>query len=178
MGEDGSVIDPRPPAEPTGELAPEAAAFVERLASDLMEAGMQRMGSRVFACLMVSEEDALTAAELAQRLQVSPAAVSGAVRYLAQVHLLSRERQPGSRRERYRLYQNTLYESLVNRDAVLKRWAQTLEAGMDVVPDGSAAHHRLAEMGEFLVFLESEMMGMLDRWRAHQAATAEERRAR
>ncbi len=172
------MIDPRPSPEPADELTPEAAAFVERLASDLVEAGMQRMGARLFACLMVSEEEALTAAELAQRLQVSPAAISGAVRYLAQVHLLSRERQPGSRRERYRLYQNTLFESLVNRDAVLKRWAQTLEAGMDVVPEGSVAHRRLAEMGEFLVFLESEMMSMLDRWRAHQAAIAAGRRER
>ncbi|MEO3751525.1 MarR family transcriptional regulator [Streptomyces sp. B6B3] len=172
------MIDPRPSAEPAGELGPEVATFMERLASDLVEAGMQRMGARAFACLMVSEEDALTAAELARRLQVSPAAVSGAVRYLAQVHLLSRERQPGSRRERYRLYQNAWYESLMSRDVMLKRWSQTLQAGLGVVPEGSAAHHRLAEMEEFIEFLDGELAGLLDRWRAHQAATSEERRAR
>lgn len=63
--------------------------FVERFAADLTEAGMQRMASRVFACLLASEEGALTSAELSERLQASPAAISGAVRYLAQVNMIS-----------------------------------------------------------------------------------------
>ena len=46
---------------------------------------MQRMPARVFAALLASDDGALTSAELGEQLQVSPAAVSGAVRYLAQV---------------------------------------------------------------------------------------------
>src|SRR5690606_26239492 len=97
-------------SRPGQEYGPETAAFVERFASDMTEAGMQRMAARVFACLMTAPGAVLSAAELAERLRVSPAAVSGAVRYLSQIHLVSRERQPGSRRELYRLHPDVWYE--------------------------------------------------------------------
>jgi DNA-binding transcriptional regulator GbsR (MarR family) len=163
------VIDQQSSPEPQGPLSPEAADFMERFASDLVEAGMQRMAARVFACLMISEENALTSVELAQRLRVSPAAISGAVRYLARVHMLSRERQPGSRRERYRLHTNTWYEALATRDVILKRWIQTMREGMATTPPESAAWHRLAETAEFMEFMGQELNGMLERWRQHQA---------
>lgn len=97
---------PKPSTEPSPQPSTElehydatASTFVERFAADMTEAGMQRMGARVFACLLASDDGALTSARLAERLRISPAAVSGAVRYLAQVRLVSREREPGSRRE-------------------------------------------------------------------------------
>lgn len=96
--------------------------FVESFAAQLVEAGMQRMPARVFAALLSSDEGTMTSAELAGQLRISPAAVSGAVRYLAQQHMVSREREPGSRRERYRVHSNQWYEALTNREAVLKRW--------------------------------------------------------
>lgn len=43
-------------------------------------------------------------AELATLLKVSPAAISGTVRYLSQVNLLSRESELGSRRDLYRVH--------------------------------------------------------------------------
>ena len=60
--------------------------------------------------LMAADERALTAAELAERLGVSPAAISGAVRYLTQIGMLHREPSPGSRRDRYRLPDDPWYE--------------------------------------------------------------------
>jgi hypothetical protein len=75
-------------------------ALAEELAGLLIDAGMQRMASRVYAHLFMDDEGVRTAAELAERLRVSPGAISGAVGYLSQVYLLTRERQPGSRRER------------------------------------------------------------------------------
>ncbi|MDT0345018.1 MarR family transcriptional regulator [Streptomyces sp. DSM 44938] len=142
------------------------AAFVERFAADMTEAGMQRMAARVFACLLVSQEETLSSAELAERLQISPAAISGAVRYLAQVHLVSRERQPGSRRERYRLHHDLWYEAMANRDTILSRWTTTMRSGVEVVGDGSPAGRRMSEAAEFLEFLQREMNDILDRWRA------------
>ncbi len=61
---------------------------------------MQRMPARVFATLLTSETASLTSAELAARLRVSRAAVSGAVRYLTQVSMVTRERDPGTRCDR------------------------------------------------------------------------------
>ena len=84
------------------ERDPEAVRqFVEHFASALTDAGLQRMHARVFAALHGTDSGRLTAAEIAESLQVSPAAVSGAVRYLTQFNLIRREREPGSRRDTY-----------------------------------------------------------------------------
>ncbi|MDK1473059.1 MarR family transcriptional regulator [Streptomyces sp. 549] len=140
-------------------------AFVERFAADLVEAGMQRMPSRVFACLLVSEDGALSSAELGARLRISPAAVSGAVRYLAQVHLISRERQPGSRRERYRVHADAWYEAMTQRDAVLGRWVNTFQLGVDALGPQTRAGRRVAETAEFFTFMQDELAGIMRRWR-------------
>ncbi|GAB3688059.1 GbsR/MarR family transcriptional regulator [Streptomyces sparsus] len=140
-------------------------AFVERFAADLVEAGMQRMVSRVYACLLASEEGALSSAELSRRLRVSPAAVSGAVRYLAQVHMVTRERLPGSRRERYRVHADIWYEAIANRDAVISRWMTTFRLGVEALGPQTAAGRRIAETAEFFAFLQEELAGIMVRWR-------------
>ncbi|MDT0445088.1 GbsR/MarR family transcriptional regulator [Streptomyces johnsoniae] len=145
------------------------AAVVERFAADLTQAGMQRMASRVFACLLISHEPTLSSAALARRLQISPAAISGAVRYLAQVHLISREREPGSRRERYRLHHDIWYEAIADRDTVLARWIATMRAGIEVVGEHSPAGERLTDTAEFLEFLASEFDAILTRWKERGA---------
>ncbi|WP_199548305.1 GbsR/MarR family transcriptional regulator [Streptomyces sp. N35] len=142
--------------------------FVETFAAQLAEAGMQRMPARVFGALLSSESGAMSSAELSEQLKVSPAAISGAVRYLSQVHMVSREREPGSRRERYRVHASSWYEALTNRDQVLKRWEGTLREGVDSVGADTPAGRRMAETLEFFEFLERELAGLLARWRAHR----------
>ncbi|MCX4916001.1 GbsR/MarR family transcriptional regulator [Streptomyces sp. NPDC060011] len=157
-------------AEPSrADRDPEAVSqFVEGFAAQLVEAGMQRMPARVFAALLASDAGAMTSAELGEQLQVSPAAVSGAVRYLAQQHMVSREREPGSRRERYRVHSNQWYEALTNRDAVLKRWEQALRSGVDSLGPASPAGRRLSETLAFFEFVDGEIAAMMERWRAHR----------
>src|SRR5262245_14973177 len=75
--------------------------FGGKFALLLTEAGLARMPSRVFGALLVTEDGKLTAGEIADALRVSPAAVSGAVRYLLQVGLIARGRLPGERRDHY-----------------------------------------------------------------------------
>lgn len=148
---------------------PEAISrFVEHFAAQLVEAGMPRMPSRVFAALLASDAGALTSAELGEQLQISPAAVSGAVRYLAQVHMVSREREPGSRRERYRVHGDQWYEALTNREAVLKRWEDALRDGVDSLGADTPAGRRLAETLAFFEYLEGELAALMERWRAHR----------
>ena len=68
---------------------------------------MARMPARVFAAILTADDGRCTAAELAGTLGVSPAAVSGAVRYLMQLGLVRRERDPGERRDHYRISSDT-----------------------------------------------------------------------
>ncbi|NMO38315.1 MarR family transcriptional regulator [Streptomyces sp. GMY01] len=139
--------------------------FVEGFAAQLVEAGMQRMPARVFAALLSSDSGSLTSAELGEQLQVSPAAVSGAVRYLAQQHMVSREREPGSRRERYRVHSDQWYEALTNRDAVIKRWERALRDGVEGLGADTPAGRRLAETLAFFEFIDGELASMMERWR-------------
>ncbi|MDR3082743.1 MAG: MarR family transcriptional regulator [Streptomyces sp.] len=146
-------------------------AFVEGFAAQLVEAGMQRMPARVFVALLASDSGAMTSAELGELLQVSPAAVSGAVRYLAQQHMVSREREPGSRRERYRVQSNQWYEVLTNREAVIKRWERALREGVDGLGAETPAGRRLSETLAFFEFIEGEFAAVVERWRAHRDKT-------
>lgn len=90
--------------------------FVESFASALVEAGVPHMPALVFVTLLATDSGGLTAEELATQLQVSRAAISGAVKYLDQVGLTSRERQPGSRRYRYVLRDPTWYTVVARRE--------------------------------------------------------------
>lgn len=157
-------------AEPSGTARdPEAVSrFVEHFAAQLVEAGMQRMPARVFGALLASDAGVLTSAQLGEQLQISPAAVSGAVRYLAQVHMVSREREPGSRRERYRVHGDQWYEALTNREAVIKRWEDALREGVTSLGADTPAGRRLAETLAFFEFVEKEVEAMMERWRVHR----------
>ncbi|MFD4559593.1 GbsR/MarR family transcriptional regulator [Streptomyces sp. NPDC058469] len=145
--------------------------FVESFAAQLVEAGMQRMPARIFAALLSSDEGAMTSVELGEQLRISPAAVSGGVRYLAQQHMVSREREPGSRRERYRVQGNQWYEALTNREAVLKRWEAALSEGVTSLGAETPAGRRMAETLAFFEFVDGEIAAMMERWRVYREET-------
>jgi DNA-binding transcriptional regulator GbsR (MarR family) len=142
--------------------------FVEDFASTLYASGVPRMPARVFSCLLISETGRLTAAELAECLQVSAAAVSGAVQYLGTVHLVRRVREPGSRRDVYVVEHDVWYQATVSQDALLKRWIDQLAAGLDLVGANSAAGARLSESQDFFIFLLEEMEHLRTRWAERQ----------
>lgn len=145
------------------------AEFIERFASVLTESGFPRMPARVFASLLATDSGRLTAAQLADLLHVSPAAISGAVSYLVQVNLASREAEPGSRREHYRVHSETWYEAIANKDQVLDRCERSLREGIEVVGRETAAGARIAETLAFFEFIQTELPAMLERWRARKA---------
>src|SRR3954453_23557084 len=113
------------------------ANFVERFADLLVEAGMPRMPSRIFVRLLVTDSGELSAAELSQALQISPAAVSGAIRYLSQVDLVKRAGPPGRRRDVYRVGHDAWHEALGRRDQMLLRWADNLRDGARMLGEDS-----------------------------------------
>ena len=143
--------------------------FIERLASVLTEAGFPRMPARVFAGLLASDPGRLNAAELAELLQVSPAAVSGSVRYLSQVGLVSRESEPGSRRVGYRVPDDVWDQVLRLRDQVLGRLIATMREGVEVLDAGSAAGRRLTDSIRYLEFVGTELAHLVELWRNPRA---------
>lgn len=138
--------------------------FIERFAAILVEAGFPRMAARVFVALLSSESSRLTAAQLAERLQASPAAISGAVRFLVQVDLASRERDPGSRRDYYVVDGDVWYQVIERRMLSMTRWGDHLAAGIAAVGKDTEPGGRLSDMMAFFDFMQEEMPGMMRRW--------------
>ncbi|MFX4292490.1 GbsR/MarR family transcriptional regulator [Streptomyces bohaiensis] len=160
----------------SGEEGVDAAArsaVVEAFATPLIEGGMQRMAARVFACLFAEDSATLSAGELAERLVVSPAAVSGAITYLTQTNMITRDRQPGSRRESYRLHHAVLFEIMTTRDRVFADWTATMREGATVLGTGTPAGRRMHRSAEFMEYMRAEIAASMERWRS--GATEEAR---
>ncbi|MEY9843630.1 GbsR/MarR family transcriptional regulator [Streptacidiphilus sp. MAP5-3] len=138
--------------------------YIERFANVLTDTGFPRMPARVFVALLTSDTGRLTAAELASLLQISPAAVSGAVRYLSTVHLVGRERDPGSRRDRYRVFDDVWRDALLQRDSMLSRWETSLTEGIHMLGPDSPAASRLGESLHFFSFVRRELPLLLERY--------------
>ena len=141
-----------------------AARFAERFAAVLTEAGVPRMPARVFATLLATDSGSLTAAELADLLKASPAAVSGGVRYLTGVGMVRREAEPGSRRHHYRVPDNVWDEVIRLRDRLLVRWTAVLREGIDLLGAQTPAGSRLAESARYFEFVSAELPRVLARW--------------
>ena len=143
--------------------------YIERFATVLVAAGFPPMPARVFVALLITDSGRLTAAELAEALRISPAAVSGAVRYLVQLGLVHKERVPGSRRDYYRMPGNMWDDMLRMRDQVMSRWTALVREGIDLVGPDTPAGARLAEQAAFLEFVSKELSGVLARWDQYRA---------
>jgi DNA-binding transcriptional regulator GbsR (MarR family) len=144
--------------------------FIERFALTLAESGMARMPARVFAAILTADDGRCTAAELAGLLGVSPAAISGAVRYLTQLRLVRREREPGQRRDHYRISSDTWYEAITRREEMVARWEQDLQEGIKAVGPDTPAGARLEETRAFFEFLREELAQVMAKWQQRRLA--------
>jgi DNA-binding transcriptional regulator GbsR (MarR family) len=143
--------------------------FVETFASALVDAGMPQMPALVFVALLATDQGGLTADELAGQLQVSRAAISGAVKYTGQVGLTTRERQPGTRRHLYVLESPTWYDLVARRERVLDRLIATAREGVEALRPTTPAGQRLAESLAFFEFLRDELQSIMTRWEERRA---------
>ena len=142
--------------------------FVERFAAVLSQAGIPLMPSRVFVALLTADAPRLTADDIAGILQVSPAAVSGAVRYLLPLGLVTRETEPGSRRYWYRMPADVWHEVVRLRDQMMMRWSQTLRDGLDLLGPDSPAGQRMSESIRYFDFVQKELPMVLSRWEEYR----------
>ena len=147
--------------------------FVERFALVLREAGMQPMPARVLAYALADDADRYTAGDLARGLDVSPAAISGAVRQLVQFGLLTREREPGTRSDLYVLDDRDLFSRFMSSElATLQRFEDAVADGVDLLGLDRPGGRRLAETRDFMAFLRAELTDAVARWPAERERRA------
>jgi len=151
----------------------EVRSFIERFTTQLCQAGFPRTPARIFVALLTSDASRLSAAELGDLLQISAASVSGGVRYLLQVGLVTAEGEPGSRRLHYRM-STAIWQDVVRlRDRQFTAWAEELRQGVEVLGRTSPAGARLAETVRYFEFISREMAGLLARWQSGVGAETE-----
>jgi DNA-binding transcriptional regulator GbsR (MarR family) len=139
--------------------------FVERFAMVMAASGFPRMPARVFAYALADDADRYTARELADGLRVSPAAISGAVKYLVQLNMLARRREPGARSDHYVVNDSDIWTGVLTGElAALKSWEELAAEGAIVLGQNRPGGRRMREAQEFFAFLRTELIGMGDRW--------------
>lgn len=143
---------------------------VERLAIVMADSGVPRMAARVYAYILADDADRYTARELADGLGVSLAAISGALKYLVNVRMVEREREPGARADSYVIDDDDLWSAVMSGQAsMLEAWTQVIAEGADTLGN-TRGGLRLRESQLFFEFLGHDMESMVDRWHAYRAA--------
>ncbi|MFD5254817.1 helix-turn-helix domain-containing protein [Streptomyces bobili] len=151
----------RRPAAPRGTQAPTpvdgrdmeaVAAFEETFTTVMMASGMPKMMSRVMSCLTITDSGSLTATELAQRLQVSPASISKAVAFLETQAMVRRERDEG-RRERYIVDDDIWYQAMLASARSTAQIVDIARQGTKVLGPHTPAAARLENIARYLDFV-------------------------
>ncbi|WP_449349629.1 helix-turn-helix domain-containing protein [Streptomyces shaanxiensis] len=152
------------PAQAHGRDAEAVRAYEETLTTVFMQSGTPKMMARVMASLTLSDEGSLTAADLVQRLQVSPASVSKAVAFLESQAMVRRERDE-RRRERYVVDDDIMYEGMMASARSTAQVAETARQGVGVLGAGTPAATRLENMARFLDFVSESIVRAADQAR-------------
>ncbi|MEV1200587.1 GbsR/MarR family transcriptional regulator [Microbispora rosea] len=164
----------RPPAPPVSDGGhgrdPQAVQdFTESFIAILVQQGLPRMEARVLVCLYVTDSGALTAADLVQRLHVSPASISHAITFLEQQGMLRRERVPGARRERYviddEIWIRSMLASMQMNDALVA----ASQRGAEVLGAATPAGARFESSAELLSLVSAAFRQVVEQWQGRSA---------
>ncbi|APU15411.1 MULTISPECIES: GbsR/MarR family transcriptional regulator [Actinoalloteichus] len=157
---DGDVV-----ADRGNEELPDEAArrHADRLAGLLDAAGFPRMPARTLMALLTSPSGELTAEQISKTLDVSPAAVSGAIRYLQSTHLVHTGSLRGTRRRVYSLAPNW-YTATLTRSSMYGELRELARASPPSLRPDTAAGQRVEEMADFYAFLNRKFPELLTEW--------------
>jgi DNA-binding transcriptional ArsR family regulator len=160
------------PPQANGRDAEAVRAYEEVFTTVLMASGMPAMMARVMACLTLADTGSLTASELVQHLQVSPASVSKAIAFLDSQGFVRRERD-GRRRERYIVDDDIWYQSMMASARSIAQIVETARQGVGVLGPGTPVAARLENIARFLDFVSESTARAAEQAREILRAKAE-----
>ncbi|MEI5011621.1 helix-turn-helix domain-containing protein [Streptomyces sp. PmtA] len=130
--------------------------YEETFTTVMMASGLPKMMARVMACLTLTDTGSLTASELVQRLDVSPASVSKAITFLDSQGLVRRERDK-HRRERYIVDDDIWYQSMMASARSTAHIVETARQGVGILGPHTPAAARLENVARFLDFVSESI---------------------
>ncbi|WP_413084650.1 helix-turn-helix domain-containing protein [Streptomyces caniferus] len=142
--------------QPHGRDAAAVADYEETLTTALMSSGLTKMTARVLTCLFTTDAGSLTASQLAQRLQVSPASISKAIAFLESQSLVRRERDE-RRRDRYVVDDELFYQATIASARANDQLVETARRGVAVLGSHTPAAARLENIARFLDFISESI---------------------
>jgi DNA-binding transcriptional regulator GbsR (MarR family) len=137
--------------------------------------GLPRMTGRVLAWLLVCDPPEQTAAELAEALDASKGAISGATGMLVRARLVDRLHVRGERADRFRVRPGAWDDQVRDRSVDLARAvvAQGLEA---LAAEPPARRARLEELDAFYAWYQSRMQALWEEWQEYKRTKLHGRR--
>ncbi|MFJ2234126.1 helix-turn-helix domain-containing protein [Streptomyces sp. NPDC087859] len=148
--------DARAPEQAHGRDAEAVREYEETFTTVMMGSGMPTMMSRVMACITLTDTGSLTAAELVQRLNVSPASVSKAITFLESQGMVRRERDE-RRRERYVVDDDIWYQAMMASARSTAQIVEIARQGVTVLGPDTPAAVRLENIARFLDFVSESI---------------------
>ncbi|MGW0516050.1 helix-turn-helix domain-containing protein [Crossiella sp. NPDC003009] len=145
--------------------------FEERFTDQLVRNGVPRMMARVLTCLHTTDSGSLTSADLVRRLQVSPASISAAVKFLEEQELITRDRDGNARRDRYFIGDDVWYRAMLASAQVNRELGDTAQEGAQLFGTDSPAGQRLRDVSVFLERVHDNLVLAAEEWRAVRAAS-------
>lgn len=139
--------------------------FLTRFTTQITNTGVPRTAAAALACLYTTDSGSLTAAELAQRLRVSPATISSAVGMLEMQGLLRRERDAHSRRDRYVVDENIWIRATLVSARQVYDLAEVVRRGAEILGASTPAGTRVHLTSQYLDFVGRDMIESAERWR-------------
>ncbi|PWI15257.1 MarR family transcriptional regulator [Streptomyces sp. Act143] len=140
-----------------GRDAEAVAEYEETFTTVLMGSGLPKMTARVLTCLFTTDAGSLTASQLAQRLQVSPASISKAIAFLESQSLVRRERDE-RRRDRYIVDDELFYQATIASARANDQLVATARQGVAVLGPDTPAAARLENIARFLDFISESIL--------------------
>jgi DNA-binding transcriptional regulator GbsR (MarR family) len=139
--------------------------FIEDVGQYMSGLGVPRMAGRMWALLLLRDPEPQTGQEIAERLQASRGAVSGAARVLTSNGLVRRSRRPGDRREFYAVPSDSVQVMMGSYEPRVRALRQLAEEGLELVSDRPPpAGTGLRTMRDLCRVFEAEWPSILERF--------------
>lgn len=141
---------------------PDSPDLIDELARALEAAGFPHTLARVFAALVLAEDEGLSTNELVERLHVSKATITNAMQVLISTDLVERYRARGSRQAHYRLPRNWWGPLMRRRFSGISVVRRVAAGALDKAPS-PMARARLQELHDVCAVFETELARLLER---------------
>ena len=143
--------------------------YVEEVALFWEGQGLPRIAGRILGLLMVCHPPHRTPAQLAEALGASKGSISAMVRLLLRSGTIEVVPMPGERATYYQLSPHSVERKLEARLLQMVAFRGLAEKGLRLLEHAPAERReRLRTLAELYAFLEVELPGLLERWRAQR----------